>query len=247
MITQDDQTKKGWFYQFSSPKVKKLVERVAEENESFGEFLRGLELLFPKLENDIYLRDRLRKIPILPKEPSPQEVETMLLKMEEVLSLLSPEAMSDQEKLLTLISKLHPQTFKEIRQDRSDRRQCDNYNSLKTLLREKAREDFFERYLFQQQRDPKMKEKLNVASVVDERSVAEPNSGFQNSETRGRGKGKGKGQGKGKGEGKGKGRWQDPSFKAKIQCKFCQKIGHYESDCWTKQKVERQAKSNTKN
>ena len=82
-----------------------------------------------------------------------------------------------------------------------------------------------------------------------------PGAGSElNQDGQGRGKVQGKGRGeKGKeeGQGRGKGRgqsqepkkWQDPTFKAKIQCKFCHKIGHYESDCWTKQKVERQARS----
>ena len=49
LIGQEDQTKKDWFYQFSSPKVKKLVERVSEETTTFGDFLNSMERLFPKL------------------------------------------------------------------------------------------------------------------------------------------------------------------------------------------------------
>ena len=52
-------------------------------------------------------------------------------------------------------------------------------------------------------------------------------------------------QGKGKGKGKGERKpiaEAEPQFKARIQCKFCHKTGHYEDRCWAKQKEERKAK-----
>ena len=85
---------------------------------------------------------------MLGRESTPQEVESLLIEMEELFSRMTPGALGLQESLLILVSKIHPMTWKEIRAERLNRRKCDSYESLKDLLREKAKDDHLERYLF---------------------------------------------------------------------------------------------------
>ena len=59
LINAEDSLKIDWFCQCSLPKVKKLVERVAEEEPDFKSFLSRIERLFPKIENDISIREQL--------------------------------------------------------------------------------------------------------------------------------------------------------------------------------------------
>jgi len=58
---------------------------------------------------------------------------------------LSAHAFTDQDKLLALISKLHPKTFAEIRSERTWRSQTDNYTDMKGVLQAKVKEDWVQR------------------------------------------------------------------------------------------------------
>ena len=121
---------------------------------------------------------------------------------------------------------------------------------------EKSQEDWNERQLFAQKRA--MLQTLEVPMQIDE------NLQSQNIATSSNAKGKEKGFGKGKGKGKGEstssfsqrrpnsGNFRNfgkdpkqgnvqgpPKFSATIYCKFCKKKGHYEDQCWTKERLEK--------
>ena len=78
---------------------------------------------------------------------------------------------------------------------------------------------------------------------LDSKEQHEPIFGKGKGKGRGKGKGKGKG-GKGEnfgGRGKGKGgerSQQPPQFRARIVCKYCSKIGHYEANCFARKRNE---------
>ena len=83
-----------------------------------------------------------------------------------LLSKMSPGAMSAQEKTLTLVSKIHPLAFKELRAEKKNRSRCEDFEQLCELLREKAWDDTLERHIFNQQKEPKAyprQQNLNVA------------------------------------------------------------------------------------
>jgi len=61
---------------------------------------------------------------------------------------ISPEARTDQDKLLPLISKLHPKTFQELRPNPCLRPLTDNYSVLKAAPHGKVREDWADRKLW---------------------------------------------------------------------------------------------------
>ena len=130
-----DQYKIDWLIEASTPKVKKLVEKVAEE--TGGKLilvLQKLEILFPKLENDLTLGSLLDKIPQLGPSPDPASVAQLFVEFEEIFSRLSTNAMSDQDKFLCLCKKLHPKTFQELRGDRHYKHRTENYANLKLAL-----------------------------------------------------------------------------------------------------------------
>jgi hypothetical protein len=86
---------------------------VAERELSFVGFIQKMESLFPSIENDISLRDALKKIPMLSREPTPQEVEHLLIEFSEIMSRMSTGAMGSQEALLMLVQKIPAQTWKD--------------------------------------------------------------------------------------------------------------------------------------
>jgi hypothetical protein len=97
-----------------------------------------MESLFPKLKNDISLRANLEKLSQLPQSPEPALVAQLFVEMEELFSRMSAGSMSDQEKFIMLIKKLHPKTFSELRSDRYYKHRSEDYKSLKTALLEKV-------------------------------------------------------------------------------------------------------------
>ena len=250
-----------WLVQACTPKVRKLVEKVVDEKASMFDVLCHLESLFPKLENDISLRLLLDKIPALGAQPDPPIVAQLFLEIEEIFSRMSAGSMSEQEKFLALIKKLHPKTFAELRGDRYYKHRCEDYISLKDAILEKSKEDWLERHLFAQKKQVLQTldaQPSNPSMDLDEKASSSqtPSNG------KGKGKGSGKGNGKGKGKGKGKGdsmpsrnnlpRYQKdpnlqtqggensvPRFSATIWCKWCNKKGHYEDSCWSKEKYEK--------
>ena len=45
-----------WLILACAPKIRKIVEKVALEEKQLGAILRKIEILFPKIENDLSLR-----------------------------------------------------------------------------------------------------------------------------------------------------------------------------------------------
>ena len=113
VLSADNLTKKDWLIQSCSPKVKKVVETLAERVESFEELLEEIDKVFPKVENSVSLKAQLSKIAPLNRDPSPADVEHLFLEVETIFSKLSIGAMSDEDKLLTLVSKVSPQSCKK--------------------------------------------------------------------------------------------------------------------------------------
>ena len=140
--------------------------------------------------------------------------------------------MSPQEKTLTLVGKIHPTAFKDLRADRNNRPKCEDFHLLAQLLREKAVDDTLEKHIYQQQKEPKAFPKEQKLNVDMEQGVPEH-------QPLGKGKGKGKGLGKGRGKGKAASPVNEPEFNVKVQCKRCHRTSFYKSSCWTKEKDKR--------
>ena len=258
LTTAEDQVKLDWLYQACTGKVKRILDGILEKETHFESVLERLAELFPKVENTISVRQLLQKVPPLPYKMFPADVEQMFLELETLFTKIPAESMSQDEKLLLLVSKINAAQWKEIRAERSWRKRCETYEDLKTLLREKARDDYLERFLLDQVQKKERtfymeSQGQNYGKGYGKGKGWHANE-FQSQEMhfqlseQGKGKGKGRGRGEpnaGKG-GKGKGEPKAPEFKAKIVCKFCKKTGHYESNCWSKEKAERKQKADEK-
>lgn len=257
-LNADSLTKKDWLIHSCSPKVRKVVEALGEKEDSFENFLERISQVFPKVENSISLRQQLQKIPPLQREPTPMEVEQLLLELETILAKFHANSLSDEEKVLTLVGKLHPQMWKEIRSERKFRPRCETFASLKELLREKTTDDANERYMFSQMMS---KPTTSKAFVLDQpASTATSSTAQEPAQGKGQGKGRSHNRGsqsaphnaqfsqKGKGKGgKGSQSERPPNkFMARITCKYCGKPNHCEDECWTKEKVERKQRAEAK-
>ena len=149
--------------EFSAPKVRPIVKKIAKEKSILTEVLEEMSKLFPKMENDLTLRTKLGKVVQLPYSPDPSAVAQLFIDIEEVFGKMSADSMSDQEKFLILLKKIHPRTFQEMRQDRFYKRRSETYAELKQSLYEKAEEDWQEKHLVQLKKE-------NVHALVQQPS-----------------------------------------------------------------------------
>jgi hypothetical protein len=150
---ENDQVKCDWLIEACVPKIRRLVETIVDQHDSdLVAVLKALTGLFPKLENDLTLRARLEKLSPLPSNPDPESVAQLILEISEVFSRLSATAISDQDKLLILVRKIHGKTWSEMRSDRYYKSRTSNFYDLKEALLEKAQEDWLERNLTQQKK-----------------------------------------------------------------------------------------------
>ena len=139
------------------------------------------------MENDVTYRQQLQNVAGLSPNPVPSEVEILFQDFERIVGKMSPGAIGGQDKLLLLVSKIPIPLWKSLRELKEDRKQCENFESLKDLLRSKVQENYMEKFILQQ--------RPNLAVNVLE---TEPQN-FQSGKGIGRGKGQGMGKGKGKG------------------------------------------------
>ena len=93
----DPQLRMDWVIQSSTPKVRHLLEKLTESHPTWEEFLDNLNGLFPKLETDFSLREKLQKLALLPKDPTPSQLEVMLLEMESLKARM-PQSHSANER-----------------------------------------------------------------------------------------------------------------------------------------------------
>jgi hypothetical protein len=207
VTSQPESSKLDWAVAAAAPKVQRIVERLAAEAKSYNAFAQRLTEIFPKVENDISIRAQLQKLPALGRDPAPGELEALLVEMSDLMSKMSPDALGEQEKLLLLVSKIHPAQWRDMRAERRDRERCNSFDELLAYWRERVTDDALERYLYAQAKGV-TKEKIHLLGEQPE------------AESSGKG-GKGKGQSRGRGKGKGQGpdkppRQAEASFKAKI-------------------------------
>jgi hypothetical protein len=260
-----------WLIQCSTSKVKKIVEKVVEENKSLELALLSLAELFPRLENDLTLRESLERLPPLPYGPEPSQVKKLLVEFAEVTSRMTRGALGDQERYLMFSRKLHPKTFSELRADRHYRRRTETFDDLKLAVLEKSQEDWLEKALQKKVTLHTLQESplsMTQSPAHADTEIAPPAHKPEGGPFRGKGKGKGRGshgkggvssgfssvkggfgpkgssgKGFGNAKGQGKGASEPPHFQVTVFCKFCNRKGHYEDQCWSKAKVERKSKA----
>jgi hypothetical protein len=216
--------------------------KVLKDNENDLErSLRALGEIFPTLENDLTIRKKIESLQPLGYAPEPQVLAAFLLDFETLASKLSPGAWTDQDRLLSLISKINPRTFQEIRSHPTFRPRTDTFLEFKQVLQEKVKEDWVDRKLV----TPKQLQVLSLDpqnQMQVDQAPQSSGSGPHNFQNRGRTKGQAPNIGKGKGKSTGRGNnSRNPSrnppqnrFHATIVCKFCHKVGHYDDRCWVK-------------
>ena len=240
MLGESDEVKCDWLIQAAEPSTYGMFSTVCKtSHKNLNLALKKLSQIYPSHENDLTVRKSLSSMQQLPYQPSPQLLAEFFLKFDDLMSKLSVEAMSNQEKLLLVTGKIHPKTLSEMRSNNIFRRRTEKFPEICEALREKVHDDWTDRTLGFGVTSSRG---LNILSS-DPPTESSPTFGSpQPAHVHpGKGKGKGKGPVQGKGKGKGKGqrsrsqsREPPNRFTASVMCKHCGRKGHYEATCWDK-------------
>ena len=225
-------------------KISKLLSDVADDCQTWPVFLEKLKDLFPVVETDVDLRMQVASLPVLPDHPTPAAVKQLVLELKVLHNKFQPGALTDQDQLLQLVSKIPQRLWSDLRSTRADRSRADTFAGLVDLLSEKARENLVEEHIEAQRKIlfGKPGRSLNYLSGEGSAVYADEEEGLYAME-RGRGKGKGKGPGKGKGKGASGTEVprKDGRFTATIVCWHCGKSGHYRDSCYERIREEQKA------
>ena len=202
-----DDVKRTWFMAALGDECMVLAEALYANTHTFDELVFGLGKVYPSYTNDYTLRHDMQALPPLGDSPSLADVESLVVTLEGIWARMTPGAFSDQERMVTLINKVHGTTWRKLREHPTHKTHIGCYDEFKSALRAMVNE--------QQSNDQMEKLRgmpllaLNEKGHANERST--PPAG-------------------------GRGRPEQPEarFSTSISCKFCGRRGHYESTCYFK-------------
>ena len=247
------------------PDVKLRVENWLKKAKSLEDFFDRLQRLYPEIETDFSLRGEWAKIGHLPADPKPAQLENVLNELDKVFEKFTPNALSNQQRLLELASMVNDNTFMKWAEDPNQTPHLYDYDTLTILLRGRATFSVLLKSLQESRghggrtatlrRMEREKTEKGVPKDTDKCAMIEALEGLKQElstntfplertavkpeETRGKGKNRGKGKG-----GRGKRTTLDAEqliaeFRACIQCKHCGKTNHHSDHCFKLQKQQR--------
>ena len=88
-----------------------LLRRVLNTSKSLEDFLGSPQKLYRHVETDLSVIGEIRKVQHLPYDPKPEAVAKTRHDLDQNLNQLSPGALSEQQKLLNLASKIDDKKF----------------------------------------------------------------------------------------------------------------------------------------
>lgn len=198
----------------------------------FAKFLDLLKDLFPSMETEADLRLQLEALATLPEKPTPERVRKLQLEWAYILGKMSSDALSEQDKVLCLMSKVSRAQWTLLRAAKEDRERTTSVPELFKLLIEKARDQVAEDHMNRHRKIMEQATRTKTVNLIDDEECGEVYA------IQGRGNGKGKGKG---GPGRGEAPEKDPKFTASIVCRYCHKSGHYVDTCYRKQREDKKA------
>lgn len=123
---------------------------------------------------------------------------------------MSEGSMTNQDKLIIMMSKIPPGMWSEMRREKSERDKTEDFEKMKELLIERVKESATERVIEGLRK--KIASDLNLHQEIDieENTVQQQIFKIEKKEQE----------------------RKDVDFRAKVQCRYCGKTGHYRSNCF---------------
>ena len=129
------------------PDVNFRAENCLKKAKPLEDFFDLLQRLYPEIETDLSLRGESAKIEHLPANPKPAQSQNLLNELDKVFEKCTPNALSNQQKLLQLASRVNNKTFMEWAEDPNLSPYLHDYDTLSVLLRERGTFSVFLKHL----------------------------------------------------------------------------------------------------
>ena len=178
----------------------------------------------------------------LPEKPTPERVRKLQVDWAYILGKMSRDCLSEQDKLLCLMSKISRVQWSQLRTAKEDRARTTNVNELFKLLAEKARDQVAEDHMNRHRKIMEQATRTKTVNMIEEEEFEEVYAVQGKDKEKGRGRGRGGGKG-GRGRGNGEDAEKDPRFSATVICKYCHRSGHYVDTCYRKQREEKKVEN----
>ena len=127
----------------NKPDVKFRAENRLKKAKSLEDFFDRLQRLYPEIETDLSLRGELAKIGHLHADPKLAQIKNLLNELDKLYEKFTPNALSDQQKLCELASRVNDKTFMKWAEDPNLSPYLRDYDTLSILLRERERPSQF--------------------------------------------------------------------------------------------------------
>ena len=114
------------------------VCKVLKSSRSLEDFVGSLQKLYPLVETNLSVIGEIHRVQHLPYDPKPEAVAKLLHDLDRNLNKLSPRALSEQQKLLHLASKINDKQSAEWTKEQDPFRQMHAYQEPANLMAQGA-------------------------------------------------------------------------------------------------------------
>lgn len=126
----EDRVLRSWLIASVEGPALEVAEGIYDRTVSFGNLVTSMTMAFPTYVTDFTLRQDLARVSGIGKDTSMELFEAMIIRMEGIMSRMSPDAMSPQERYITFAHK-NGSLWKYIRDNPLYRRFPATYVGLK--------------------------------------------------------------------------------------------------------------------
>ena len=131
----DDEGHRVWLMTSMDQSILAITEGIYGRTATFQDLVQELARTFPVYATDFSLRADVAAIPALGASPSVEDLERLIVSLELKWTRMSPEACSDQEKMVVLSNKLSDNLWRDLRQSPFHRGSLVSYDKMKEALR----------------------------------------------------------------------------------------------------------------
>ena len=120
--------------------LQRQVKTAIRKSSSWGDFLKGLEQMYPVYETDLSVRTEIEELPPLPEFSTAACISEFVAQLEELMGRMNPSSYGPTEPHLWLVGKIPPRTWENCKETSEKKSRTHSYDELVDLLIELAME-----------------------------------------------------------------------------------------------------------
>ena len=114
--------------------LQRQVKTAIRKSSSWGDFLKGLEQMYPVYKTDLSVRTEIEELPPLPEFPTAARISEFVAQLEELMGRMKPSSYGPTEPHLWLEGKIPPRTWENCKETSERKSRTHSYDELVDLL-----------------------------------------------------------------------------------------------------------------